>query len=84
MTRLLLIAHAATAWNAERRYQGWSDVPLSEVGRDQVRRLASRLGDEPLDAVFASDLSRAVKDRRRPARAAPTASPFVSIVDCER
>jgi broad specificity phosphatase PhoE len=60
MTRLLLIAHAATAWNAERRYQGWSNVPLSEVGRDQVRRLASHLEDETLDAVFASDLSRAV------------------------
>ena len=60
MTRLLLIAHAATAWNAERRYQGWSDVPLSDLGRDQARRLAHALGEAPLDAVIASDLSRAV------------------------
>jgi broad specificity phosphatase PhoE len=61
MTRLLLIAHAATAWNAERRYQGWTDVPLSDIGRDQVRRLTHALRREPIDAVFASDLSRSVE-----------------------
>jgi broad specificity phosphatase PhoE len=61
MTRLLLIAHAATSWNTERRYQGWSDVPLSDVGLDQAGRLANALGDASLDAVFASDLSRAVE-----------------------
>ena len=61
MTRLLLIAHAATAWNIERRYQGWTDVPLSEIGRDQVRRLAHALRGVPIDAVFASDLSRSIE-----------------------
>jgi broad specificity phosphatase PhoE len=61
MTRLLLIAHAATAWNAERRYQGWTDVPLSDVGREQVRRLAIVLRNASFDAIIASDLSRAVE-----------------------
>ena len=61
MTRLLLIAHAATAWNAERRYQGWSDVPLSDAGWDQARRLAIGLDEARLEAVVASDLSRAVE-----------------------
>jgi alpha-ribazole phosphatase len=59
MTRLLLIRHGSTAWNAERRYQGQTDIPLSDDGRDQVKRLAQRLSTERIDAVYASDLRRA-------------------------
>lgn len=59
MTRLLIIRHGETIWNNELRFQGHSDIPLSENGRNQARRLAERLAGEKLDAFYASDLSRA-------------------------
>jgi probable phosphoglycerate mutase len=56
---LLLIRHGETAWNAETRIQGQLDVPLSRTGFWQAGRLAERLADEPIDAIVASDFSRA-------------------------
>jgi broad specificity phosphatase PhoE len=68
---VLLIRHGETASNAEGRIQGQLDVPLSEKGRAQARRLAARLSRvwdrETSDAfpverpcaIFTSDLSRA-------------------------
>ena len=59
--RLLLVRHGETEWNQENRWQGQADVPLSETGRAQARRLAQRLRAEgrPVRAIYASDLSRA-------------------------
>jgi alpha-ribazole phosphatase len=65
MTRLLLIRHGTTAWNAERRYQGQTDTTLNEDGREQVMRLAERLRSEKLDALYASDLQRAWETAKR-------------------
>jgi broad specificity phosphatase PhoE len=59
MTTLLLVRHGETDWNAERRWQGHADVPLSERGRDQAERLAEELENARVDAVYSSDLSRA-------------------------
>jgi 2,3-bisphosphoglycerate-dependent phosphoglycerate mutase len=59
VTSLLLIRHGETAWNAESRIQGQLDVPLSNAGIWQAGRLAQRLSNEPIDAIFASDLARA-------------------------
>jgi alpha-ribazole phosphatase len=59
MIRLFLVPHAETAWNASGRYQGQTDVPLSERGRQQALQLANRLASRTLDIVYASDLSRA-------------------------
>lgn len=56
---LLLIRHGETAWNAESRIQGQLDVPLSSAGIWQAGRLAQRLADQRIDAIFASDLARA-------------------------
>ena len=58
---LLLVRHGETVWNQENRWQGQADVPLSETGRAQARRLAQRLRAEgrPVRAIYASDLSRA-------------------------
>jgi broad specificity phosphatase PhoE len=58
--RVFLVRHAETAWNRDRRYQGWSDTPLSETGRAQAAAVAKELAGVGLAAVYASPLSRAL------------------------
>lgn len=62
--RLYLIRHGRTAWNAEGRIQGWADVPLDDVGREQARRLAARLRAAPPDLILCSPLWRAYETAR--------------------
>jgi alpha-ribazole phosphatase len=59
MMRVLLVAHAETSWNVAGRFQGQTDVPLSEHGRQQAARLQARLASETIDVAYASDLCRA-------------------------
>ena len=61
MKELWLIRHGETAWNAEKRFQGHLDVPLSPVGIGQAFRLAQRLARsrQTFDSLHASDLRRA-------------------------
>jgi alpha-ribazole phosphatase/probable phosphoglycerate mutase len=58
-TTLLLIRHGQTEWNNQGRYTGQSDIPLNSTGREQARRLALELGDNPPDVIVSSDLIRA-------------------------
>jgi probable phosphoglycerate mutase len=60
-TRILAIRHGQTAWNADKRIQGQLDLPLDAMGLRQAERLAEALADEPITAVYSSDLSRAVQ-----------------------
>ena len=57
--RILLARHGETPWNAEGRYQGQEDIPLSPVGEAQARALGARLADVRIDRAVASPLSRA-------------------------
>ncbi|HTL13495.1 MAG TPA: histidine phosphatase family protein [Thermomonas sp.] len=57
--RILLARHGETPWNAEGRYQGKEDIPLSEVGLAQARALGERLRDVRIDRAVASPLARA-------------------------
>lgn len=59
MTTLYLIRHAETDWNRAGMFQGHADTDLSERGHGQVRALARRFADIPLDLVVSSDLRRA-------------------------
>ena len=59
MTTLLLARHGETDWNRELRIQGSSDVELNDLGRKQAQALAQELEHVELDAIYASDLSRA-------------------------
>ncbi|MGD8406760.1 MAG: histidine phosphatase family protein [Anaerolineales bacterium] len=59
MLHLMLVRHGETEWNVQRRYQGQSDVPLSELGRRQAELIAERLAGQTIEAVYASDLERA-------------------------
>jgi alpha-ribazole phosphatase len=57
--RLLLLRHGETAWNRERRYQGWKDTPLSAAGHQQAEAVARELKEHPFAAVYSSPLQRA-------------------------
>jgi probable phosphoglycerate mutase len=64
-TKLCLVRHGETAWNAEGRVQGQLDIPLNPVGLAQARAVAAVLGDEPFSAIYSSDLVR-VQQTARP------------------
>lgn len=63
-TRIFIVRHGATVLSAEDRFAGVTDVELSEEGREQARRLAERLSDEKIAAVYASPLGRTVETAR--------------------
>lgn len=58
MTRLLLVRHAESEWNASRRWQGQADPPLSPRGREEAASAAAGVSGE-VEAVVTSDLIRA-------------------------
>lgn len=64
VTRVFMVRHGATVLSSEDRFAGASDVDLSDEGREQTRRLAERLRNENIAAVFASPLGRTVETAR--------------------
>lgn len=54
-----VVRHPETEWNRQRRYQGWSNIPLSAHGEEQCRQLIQRLSRlTDIALVLASDLER--------------------------
>jgi broad specificity phosphatase PhoE len=58
-TRLLLVRHGRTAYNAEQRFMGQLDIPMDEKGEAQVQAVARRLATESPAAIYSSELLRA-------------------------
>jgi broad specificity phosphatase PhoE len=69
----LLVRHGESTWNAERRIQGQLDPPLTELGREQARRVAARFRGRRAAALYASDLCRASQ----------TAEPVEKVLEME-
>lgn len=61
MIRLLLVRHGQTAWSAERRYQGSTDVPLNDTGLRQAAALGRHFSGQKIDAIYSSNLQRALQ-----------------------
>ncbi|MBT2482018.1 histidine phosphatase family protein [Streptomyces sp. ISL-94] len=57
--KIVLWRHGQTSWNLERRFQGSTDIELTEAGVAQARRSARLLASLKPDAIVASDLRRA-------------------------
>lgn len=59
--RIFLIRHGLTLWNHEFRYQGHTDIELSPEGRAQAQALQQRLQQENINAIYSSNLRRALE-----------------------
>lgn len=61
MLRLYFMRHGETVWNTERRYQGMTDIELSDEGLRQAECAAKRFKNIKIDKIYASPLKRAMK-----------------------
>ena len=61
--QLVLVRHGQSTWNLENRFTGWTDVDLSELGRQEAAAGAKLLRDEgfTFDVAYTSVLKRAIK-----------------------
>jgi 2,3-bisphosphoglycerate-dependent phosphoglycerate mutase len=59
MSTLILLRHGQSQWNLENRFTGWTDVPLTDAGRQDATLAGKALRDLPVDVVFTSRLKRA-------------------------
>ncbi len=60
-TRFIFVRHGETEWNRILRFRGRADIPLNDTGIEQARRVAQRLAETPLAAIYASPLSRTLR-----------------------
>jgi 2,3-bisphosphoglycerate-dependent phosphoglycerate mutase len=63
MLRLVLLRHGESAWNRENRFTGWTDVDLTDKGRDEARQAGRLMTAEKFefDVAFTSVLKRAIR-----------------------
>jgi len=61
MATLILLRHGESLWNAQDKFTGWVDVPLSERGRAEATIAAHRLSDYRVNVCFTSRLIRAIE-----------------------
>ena len=63
MSKLVLMRHGESQWNLENRFTGWTDVDLTDLGREQARKAGQMLKDQgyEFDIAFTSVLKRAIR-----------------------
>lgn len=61
MAKLILTRHGQSLWNAENRFTGWADIPLSERGRAEATIASCKLQDYRIRVCFTSMLFRAME-----------------------
>ena len=63
MYKIVLMRHGESQWNLENRFTGWTDVDLTELGRDQARRAGELLKEKGFrfDLAYTSVLTRAIR-----------------------
>jgi broad specificity phosphatase PhoE len=64
MQQLTLIRHGVTEWNVSGKFQGHTDIPLSEQGHLQAQALAKHLKKASVDVIYSSPLQRAIETAR--------------------
>ncbi|MEU3986733.1 histidine phosphatase family protein [Streptomyces sp. NPDC026672] len=64
MADLFLVRHGETEWSRSGRHTSWSDVPLTEHGRDEARRLVPLIRSHRIGAAFVSPMQRALETAR--------------------
>lgn len=64
MPTLALVRHGQSLWNAENRFTGWVDVPLTAKGEEEARKAGERLSDMTFDVAYTSRLTRAQETLR--------------------
>lgn len=66
MARILLLRHGQSTWNAESRWQGWADAPLSDEGLAQAETMGARLAAsaDRFSRLVSSDLARSIDSAR--------------------
>lgn len=60
MTKIIFVRHGQTEWNVLGRYQGQTDIALSPLGIEQAEKLAAHFPVDKVEAVYSSDLVRAM------------------------
>jgi alpha-ribazole phosphatase len=64
-TKFILIRHGQTEWNqGAERFRGRADLPLNETGHAQAQKIAGRLAQEKITAIYASPLQRTIATAR--------------------
>src|SRR5512146_2017965 len=60
-TSFILIRHGQTEWNKQDRFRGHVDIPLNDTGKAQAQKVAARLANDKIDAIYASPLQRTMQ-----------------------
>ena len=61
MSNIYLVRHGETLWNSTMRFQGFSDISLSDKGMAQAEKLSEKMKTKKISAIYSSDLKRAVE-----------------------